>query len=117
MKRILLVEDEILISLNSSMLLEDEGFAVDVAFNGEQGLDLALARSPDLIVTDYMMPRMDGLTFIMEARARGVTVPILLTTSMPEKGLSETYRGGHDAYLAKPYNAEQLLALVQRLLG
>ena len=117
MARILLVEDEVLISMATSMLLEDEGHAVEVASDGAKGLDMAVASPPDIIITDYMMPRMDGLTLIARLRTLGLQVPIILTTSVPENQLSATYPGGHDCYVSKPYVISQMLAAIERLLG
>lgn len=116
MARILLVEDEVLISMSTSLLLEDEGHHVDVAHDGIRGLDMALASPPDLIITDYMMPRMSGLDMIVELRARGSTVPIVLATSVPEAQLPATYPGGHDAYVGKPYRVTQILEVLARLM-
>jgi CheY-like chemotaxis protein len=117
MARLLLVEDEVLISMSTSMLLEDEGHQVEVAPDGARGLEMALAAPPDLIITDYMMPRMNGLNMIAELRTRGLSVPIVLATSVPETQLPPSYSGGHDAYVSKPYNVAQILEAIARLLG
>lgn len=117
MARLLLIEDEVLISMSTSMLLEDEGHLVDVAPDGARGLEMALASPPDLIITDYMMPRMNGLDMIVELRARGSRVPVLLATSVPEAQLPSSYAGGHDAYVSKPYHVTQILEAIARLLG
>ncbi|ODM43089.1 response regulator transcription factor [Cereibacter johrii] len=116
MARILLVEDEVLISMSTSMLLEDEGHMVDIAYDGARGLEIALSSPPDLIITDYMMPRMNGLAMIAELRARGQGVPIILATSVPESQLPETYPGGHDLHLDKPYRVTQILDMISRLI-
>ena len=117
MARILLVEDEVFISMATSMLLEDEGHVVDVASDGAKGLDMAVASPPDIIITDYMMPRMDGLTLIVRLRTLGSQVPIILATSVPESQLPSTYPGGHDSYVGKPYVIEQILEPLERLLS
>ena len=117
MARVLLVEDEVLISMSTSMLLEDEGYLVEVASDGARGLEMALASPPDLIVTDYMMPRMNGLDMIVELRVRGSRAPIVLATSVPETQLPPSYSGGHDVHIIKPYCAAQILETIARLLG
>jgi CheY-like chemotaxis protein len=117
MARLLLVEDEVLISMSTSMLLEDEGHLVEVAPEGARGLEMALASPPDLIITDYMMPRMNGLDMIVELRARGSRVPILLATSVPETQLPSSYSGGHDMYVSKPYRVTQILEAIAKLLS
>lgn len=116
MARILLVEDEVLISMSTSMLLEEEGHLVEVVSDGAKGLEMALATSPDLIITDYMMPRMSGLEMIVELRARGLKTPIILATSISEAQFPPFYQGGHDIHLGKPFSVLQLLDAVARLL-
>ena len=113
---ILLVEDEIVIALGASMVLEDAGYTVHLAPNGSAGLQQAIAMAPDLIMTDQMMPHMDGMTMIRELRQRGITVPILLATSMPEAKLGAGPDRSYDAFLPKPYRDAPLLQVVQRLL-
>lgn len=117
MARVLLVEDEFLIAMSTSMVLEDEGHLVEMATNGARGLEIALSSPPDLIITDYMMPRMNGLDMIVELRAQGLQVPIVLATSIPEEQLPPTYAGGHDAYMGKPYFDTQILKVIDALLG
>ncbi|WP_426162813.1 response regulator transcription factor [Sandarakinorhabdus sp. DWP1-3-1] len=116
METILLVEDEIVIALGTSMMLEDAGYTVHVAPDGQAGLDQALKVEPDLIMTDMMMPRMNGLAMIDELRRRGVTVPIIIATSISEESLRKGDGGSYDAYLGKPYREGPLLALVRQLL-
>jgi CheY-like chemotaxis protein len=116
MASILLVDDEMIIALGASMILEDAGHTVLHASNGEAGLAKALEATPDLIMTDYMMPRMDGLQMINELRSRGVTVPIILSTSVRESNLQLHSHRTFDAYLGKPYQDEALLETIARLL-
>lgn len=117
MARVLVVEDEFLISMSTGMLLEDEGHSVEFAYDGATGLEMAIASPPDLIITDYMMPRMSGLDMIAELRARGLRVPIVLATSIPESHLPSSYTRGHDAFVGKPYNEVQILAALKEILG
>jgi len=116
MATILLVEDEIVISLYTSMVLEDAGYTVYCAANGEAGLVKVVETQPDLIVTDYMMPRMDGMAMIRELRTSGVTVPIVLATSISEDIFKKEEDRGYDAYIGKPYRESSLLGIVQSLL-
>jgi len=115
MLRILLVEDEALISLVASIALEDAGYHVTVAMDGREGLQIALQDQPELIITDFMMPKMSGLELIKELREGGFTQPIILSTSIPEASLPD--RSGYDAYIAKPYREADLLAAVDRIVG
>lgn len=114
---ILLVEDETIIAMGTTMILEDAGFDVRVAPNGEEGLRLAIELAPDLIMSDYMMPRMDGLKMIEELRLRGVTTPIVLATSIPEGNIMKGSHRSYDAYLGKPYQEQATLEIVRHLLA
>ena len=114
MLRVLVVEDEGLISMVASLALEDAGFHVTVAMDGMEGLQIARQDKPELIITDFMMPRMSGLELIRQLRDGGFSGPIILATSIPESSLPE--QPGHDAYIAKPYREEQLLAVVERVV-
>lgn len=116
MSTILLVEDEIVIALGIQMVLEDAGYSVVIASNGEEGLTQALEVKPDLIVTDYMMPRMNGLELIAALRSRNVTIPIVLATSIGEERVQANPHRLYDAYLGKPCTDDALLGVVRRLL-
>lgn len=114
MLRILLVEDEALIALVASIALEEAGHHVIEAIDGEEGLKIARQEQPELIITDYMMPRMNGLDMIEKLRQDGFDRPIVLATAIPEKDLPT--RPQYDAYLHKPYREKDLLALLRRLM-
>jgi len=116
MARVLVVEDEFVISLNACMLLEDEGMLVDAAYDGAEALEMVASNPPDLIVTDYMMPTMDGLEMIETLRGQGWQGPIILATAISEERLPASYKGGHDAFLSKPYLANELISKVHELL-
>ncbi|MDT8853705.1 response regulator [Paracoccaceae bacterium Fryx2] len=116
MAYILIVEDELIIALSASMVLEDAGHKVVMAANGEAGLAQALSSAPDLIISDYMMPRMNGLQMIRALRERGETTPVILTTAVPECGLPLNDDPAYDAYLIKPYHDGSLMDAVNRLL-
>ena len=106
-----------IIALGASMLLEDAGHSVLLAADGKAGLAKVLEAEPDLIMTDYMMPRMDGLEMIRELKSREVSVPILLATSVPEANINNNPHRLYDAYLGKPYGEDALLETVARLLA
>lgn len=117
MKKILVVEDEVVVAMSMEMVLESEGFAVTLASDGREGLALAEREMPDLIITDLMMPRMDGLGMIARIRAMGSTTPIALTTWIPEAKVHLPSQGTYDVFLPKPFSASELLAVVRQLLG
>ena len=115
--RILVVEDEHKIASSIKRGLEQEGYAVDVAYDGEQGYDLASSESYDAIVLDLMLPKIDGLTICSKLREEEKHTPILILTA---KGfLSDRVNGlntGADDYLVKPFAFEELLARLRALL-
>ncbi len=115
--RILVVEDERKVASFIKRGLEEEAYAVDVASDGEQGLEMALARVHDLIVLDIRLPKMDGLRVLKELRQEKVMTPVLLLTvrvTIEDKVLG--LDAGADDYLTKPFAFEELLARVRALL-
>lgn len=114
---ILFVEDEPGITSVFSMLLELEGYRVVVADDGLAGLALLRREKPDLVITDYMMPRMNGLEMIREIRADPVysTIAILLISAAPPPLAALT--GQPDLFLRKPIGSTQLLDTIEQLLS
>jgi DNA-binding response OmpR family regulator len=115
--RILVVEDEPGIALFIRQGLSEAGYAVDVAGDGEEGLDYALAAEYDAIVLDILLPRMDGLDLLRELRDRGMMTPVLLLTA--RDAVEDRVQGldaGADDYLVKPFAFSELLARIHALL-
>src|SRR3990170_8670246 len=115
--RILLVEDERRLSNVVKKGLVEEGFAVDQAFDGEEGLYLAESESYDLIILDLMLPKIDGLKVCRELRSKKIKTPILMLTAKTR--LEDKVKGlevGADDYLAKPFAFAELKARIQALL-
>lgn len=112
--RILVIEDEKKISTFIRRGLKEEGYAVDLAFDGEQAHEMATTNDYNLLILDLMIPKMDGLTLCKKLRADKVTVPILMLTAKDDL---QTKVGGLDAgaddYLTKPFAFEELLARVR----
>jgi DNA-binding response OmpR family regulator len=114
--RVLVVEDEQKIAAYVKRGLEEQGYAVDVAYTGREALHWAETIEFDLIVLDILLPEMDGLTVCREIRARGNSVPILMLTARDTvidrvKGLD----AGADDYLVKPFALMELLARLRAL--
>ena len=114
--RILIAEDEVTIARALKVMLEKNKYAVDAVYNGKDALDYIQAASYDALVLDIMMPGMDGLTVLREARARGITTPALFLTAKAEVEDRVTgLNAGADDYLPKPFDASEFLARVRAL--
>ncbi|MEO7168146.1 MAG: heavy metal response regulator transcription factor [Chthoniobacterales bacterium] len=114
---ILIVEDEQKIAAFIRRGLMENGFVVDVAEDGEQGLEYALARKVDLIILDVVLPKRDGWSVIAELRRAEIQTPVLFLTardSVPDR--VKGFDLGADDYLIKPFNFSELLARVRSLL-
>ncbi|MCX6705638.1 MAG: response regulator transcription factor [Candidatus Woesebacteria bacterium] len=115
--RILVVEDEHKIANSIKRGLEQELFAVDVAYDGEEGYDLASSEDYDLIVLDLMLPKLDGVAICKKLRKEGVHVPILILTAKGQiNDKVEGLDAGADDYLTKPFSFEELLARIRALI-
>jgi len=115
--RILIVEDEAGVAGFVEQGLTEAGYAVNVARDGADGLEYALAYEYDAIVLDIMLPKMNGLDMLREIRAKRVKAPVLLLTA--RDGLDDRVRGldvGADDYLVKPFAFPELLARIRALL-
>jgi len=115
--RILVVEDEHRIAHSLQKGLEQERFAVDVAYTGGEGYDLASSEDYDFIILDIMLPGMDGLIICKELRKNKIHIPILLLTAKGQ--INDKVNGlnsGADDYLTKPFSFEELLARIRALL-
>jgi DNA-binding response OmpR family regulator len=115
--RILVVEDQREIADALRAMLERRKYAVDVAMDGTSGLDLLLRGTYDAAVIDVVLPGRDGFSLLRDARAEGVTTPVLLLTA--RDAVEDRVRGldaGADDYLIKPFVEDELAARVRALL-
>lgn len=114
--KILLVEDEKLIANAVKQVLKKDNCSVDLAFNGQEGLDNALTGQYDVIVLDILLPRMDGLAVLRNIRLAHISTPVIMLTAKSET--KDKIRGldyGADDYLAKPFDMDELLARIRAL--
>lgn len=119
MTKILLVEDDQLLLEVMRSILEVEGYDLMPASNGKQALDLFIDTKPDLVVSDIMMPEMDGYELLESVRAlpSGVTVPFLFLSARTERNdVSRARSLGVDDYLFKPFDAPELVNAVRARL-
>ena len=115
--RILIIEDEKKVANFIKKGLEEEYFAVDIAFDGKEGLRLALSEEYDLIIMDVMLPFYDGISLVKEIRNNEISVPVLMLTVKDSiKDKVEGLDAGADDYLTKPFSFEELLARIRALL-
>ncbi len=115
--RILLVDDEVELTEPLTRVLTREGYQVDFAANGEDGLHLAETEIYDLLILDWMLPGKTGLEICQEIRRQGKTTPVLFLTA--KDTLDDRVEGldaGGDDYLVKPFELRELLARVRALL-
>ncbi len=114
--KILIVEDEHKIATSIKKGFEQESWIVDVAFDGEDGFDLASSEEYDLIILDLMLPKMDGFTISKNLRHLNIHTPILILTAKGE--IDDRVMGlnsGADDYLIKPFAFEELVARVRAI--
>lgn len=120
---ILVVEDHDFMQMLIEQSLEDlidDGWDIQMASDGEKGVDAALKFRPKLILMDVMMPKVDGFEACRRIRAQGLTSPevviLMLTARGQQKDLERAREVGADAYITKPFDTDQLLATCRRFL-
>jgi DNA-binding response OmpR family regulator len=115
--RILVIEDNKRLSNSLRMTLEDDGYAIDTAYDGLDGEEMALMGTYDIIILDIMLPQKDGLAVCKELRNKRINTPILMLTA--RDALDDRVQGldsGADDYLVKPFEVDELRARIRALL-
>lgn len=111
--RILIVEDETHLAEALTQILKKHHFSVDVAHDGQSGLDHALSGIYDLVLLDIMLPELDGIAVLKTLRTQGISAPVILLTAKGDT--SDKIAGldyGADDYVAKPFSTGELLARI-----
>lgn len=114
---VLLVEDERTLAMIIKDTLEEQGFLMSTAFNGEEGLRLFYTEKPDVVVADVMMPRMDGFEMVRRIRQTDRQTPVLFLTA--RSGINDVVEGfelGANDYLKKPFSMQELMIRIKALL-
>lgn len=117
--QLLLVDDEPGLREAVKDYLQESGFSVQVASNAREGWELMQQNTPDLVISDIMMPQVDGYQFLKQLRddPRFQALPVVFLTA---KGMTgdriQGYQAGVDAYLPKPFDPDELIAIVENLL-
>lgn len=115
-EKILVIEDEPQVLSNLSEILGMDGYQVVTADNGRRGLDLVRAESPDLVISDVMMPELDGYMLVKQLRENAATVhtPVILLTAKAERAdMRYGIELGADDYITKPFDIQELLKAVR----
>ncbi len=119
-KRILIVDDEPNIVISLEFLMKREGFAVEIAADGEAALSAMAGSAPDLVILDVMLPKMNGFEVCQQIRAnprwRGIRI-LMLTARGRDREIAKGLGVGADAYVTKPFSTRDLVAQVKQLLG
>lgn len=117
MASILIVEDNADLAYGLRRALELEGHEVEIAGDGEAGLERARARPPELLVLDLMLPKLDGYGVLQALRDEGFDAPVIMLTARGEEADKVMgFRLGADQYVTKPVGVLELIARVERLL-
>lgn len=119
-KKILIADDEVDIVETLKFMLEVEGFDCQVAYDGEEALNLAKSVNPDLMILDVMMPKINGYKVcrLLKFDAKYKDIPILMVTARSQeedKMIGE--ETGADEYITKPFEIEEVVAKVKKYLG
>lgn len=116
--RVLIIEDERRLAGNiSRSLRESAGYAVDCAYNGEDGLFMVRSNPYDLVVLDLMLPRISGLDILEQIRGSGIAVPVLVLTARDEReSVISLLNAGADDYVTKPFDLGEFIARAKALI-
>lgn len=114
---ILIVEDEEDLAENLSDLLELEGFETKVCHTGELALQAVEEHVPDLVLLDIQLMGMDGIEVLKRLKDSHPTLPVFMVSASSQRGMKENLdKFGADAFVLKPYDQDELLALIEKIL-
>jgi len=117
-KKALVIDDEQIVLESVSALLTDEGFEVDVSLDGRQGLDWAIERNYDVVLTDIRMPDIGGMKVLRDVKRINPMLPVIMITGYASiESAVQAMKLGAAEYIEKPFEPEQLLDAVSRALG
>jgi DNA-binding response OmpR family regulator len=115
--RVLIIEDDKRVAELTKKALTNNGYIVDSAFDGEEGLSMGLKNNYDLIITDIILPKMDGVAICKALRTQNQDLPILMLTALgTTDDKVEGFDSGADDYLVKPFEMRELLARIKVLI-
>src|SRR5713226_3521752 len=117
MKTILVVDDECFLVESLTQLLEEAGYHVVSATNGKDGLAQLVKERPDMVLTDFMMPVADGLEMVRGVRALPAFQSLPVVMMSAGQVAAKARRVGVSAFLGKPFGLDELLPIIERLIG
>lgn len=115
MEKLLIIDDEEMLVKGLKLSLEQEGYTVDAAYDGEEGLNKIRTGNYDLVILDLMLPKIDGLTVCREVRTFSNIPIIMLTAKGEDVDKIIGIEMGADDYMAKPFNTRELVARIRAL--
>ena len=116
-KKILIIEDELAVGMMISYWIKSLGHDAMIAADGAEGFKMAKTQTPDLIITDVLMPNMDGFTFFKELKKNKLTsnIPVIILTARGK--MEDSFKVlGADDFIAKPFEEDELISKIERLL-
>jgi PAS domain S-box-containing protein len=118
-EKILIVDDKPEVAeFCDEYLFRPHGYIPLIAYDGPQGLDMALREDPDLMILDFRLPKMSGLDVLRALRAKRMELPVIFTTAYgSQEDIAEAFRLGVKDYLTKPFDASEMLSMVRRVLA
>ena len=120
MKKILIIDDTVTVLMSERLLLSGQGYDVETAYNGEEGLSKVENGPPDLILCDMIMPVMDGVQFVETLRNNLATkkIPVIMVTTQGQKEkIRLCFDAGCNDFVTKPVNKSELLTIIRHHLG
>jgi DNA-binding NtrC family response regulator len=116
-RTILVIDDEVIMQETLSDFLQEEGFLVDIASSGEEGVELAKAKPYDCAIVDLMMPGMDGIQTTQTLKAHDATLPVIMITAYAsvESAVEAMKKGAHE-YITKPFKIDEVLLVIENAI-
>lgn len=119
MKKILVIEDDKIINNIIEFLLKKEGYAIEIAKDGNEGIEKMDSYQPDLVITDIMLPYKSGLEITSYLKSKSPKTPLIIISALGKEDntIIEAFKLGADDLIAKPFNPIELMLRVKRLIS
>jgi len=118
MAKILLVDDAAFMRMRCAKLLTDNGYEVDEASNGQEGVEKYMAIKPDLVLMDITMPIMDGIQAVEEIKKRDPEAKVVMCSALGQQTMvMAAIKAGAKDFIVKPYQPEKILDTIKRFVG